>query len=190
MEIFELLNPEKKYLRNAKALIFDFDGTLVDSMRYWRPEKDDIKGFPSVEQYVKSKYDTVVEPKPDAVALMTLLHENGIRFCIATDTPRSLSEGFFKRWNFDSLADFYISSDDVNAYKLYSPAIYLEAARRMGKEINECVVFEDYMTSARTAKEAGFPTVGVYDSYSKNDLPVMKAFCDGYIYNLGELLRK
>lgn len=189
MTVYELLGSKKEYLKNAKAFIFDFDGTLVDSMPYWdRKAGDRISDYGSFSEYMAAKYANDVEPKPFAEELLRLLHENGVPVCIATDTARSMSEGFFKRHDFDSLIDFYIGFDEVGKNKYESPDIYLEAARRMGVEPGECVVAEDYLSSARTAKKAGFICIGVFDEESRDDMFEMRHICDDYVYNLGKLI--
>ena len=66
MTIYELLNPEKEYLKGKKAFIFDMDGTLIDSMAYWRKnatDNDEISKYKSFLHYLLEKYNTVIEPK-------------------------------------------------------------------------------------------------------------------------------
>ncbi len=189
MTLDSILNPKKQYFANAKALIFDFDGTLVDSMHFWRNSQKMAQGYNSFYEYIIQNYSASVQPKQNAVELLTLLHDNGVPVCIATDTPLVLSHGFFEKYPMDKLVDFYISSADVNATKHNSPAIYHAAAERLGFKPEECIVFEDLMTSAVMAKNAGFPVVGVYDETSKDDLPVMKKLCMDYVYDLGQLMK-
>ena len=95
MTLYDVLGTKKEYLKNKKAMIFDFDGTLVDSMCFWRNRRgDDVSQYGTFADYLAVKYSAEVEPKPYAVELLKLLKENGVPACIATETPRFLSKGF------------------------------------------------------------------------------------------------
>ncbi len=192
MTLNELLTPEKEYLKGKKALIFDMDGTLIDSMMYWRREADeDISEHSSFIQYIYEKYNTVIEPKEHAVEFLKLLHDNGIPFCIASDTPRRLSEGFFKRHPyFDDLIEFYADCEDVQIYKHESPKIYEYSAERLGFKKEECLVFEDNMTSVLSAANAGFDVVGVYDLQNASNEEIIRNACVDYIQDFSEMFKK
>lgn len=190
MQIHELLNSNKKYLKGKKALIFDMDGTLIDSMSYWcYTAGEDITKYPSQIEYLFEKYNNDILPKKGAMELLSLLHENNIPVCIASDTPRKLSEGFFKRFDFDSVIDFYLGSDDVGVYKSQRPDIYFKAAKKMGVKPEECLVFEDNLSSVLSAATAGFDVVGVYDKENAQNYQRIKTASVDYINDLTEMLK-
>ena len=186
MTLEQLLPGAPGCIAGKKGIIFDFDGTLVDSMRFWDMYTDKDYSFRAA--FMKEKYDTCVTPKPGARELLALLRENGVPVCIATSTPRRVSQGFFERFPLDRLVDFYISSADVGADKCESPAIYFAAAERLGLAWEECVVFEDLPSSARMAKKGGFTVVAVYDESSRSAEQALAQECDGYIHSLCKLV--
>jgi len=189
--LYELLNSKKEYLKGKKALIFDMDGTLIDSMAYWRANAgDDMSKYNSLIDYLYEKYNTVIEPKEHAIEFLQLLHENKIPVCIASDTPRELSKGFFKRHPcFDDLIEFYAGSENVGVYKYESPKIYEFAAEKLGFKKEECLVFEDNMSSVLSAEKAGFDVVGVYDLQNESNTETIKKHCVDYIQDFSEMMK-
>ncbi|PKM62873.1 MAG: hypothetical protein CVU97_03145 [Firmicutes bacterium HGW-Firmicutes-21] len=190
MNMYDVFNSTKEYFAGKKAIIFDMDGTLVDSMNYWYSKH--LWSMPTAEERAESmskKYIVSISPKVYAIELCKALKDAGIPFCIATNTSFAMAEPMLKKYGFDKLYDFYIDCDDVGAPKT-SPDIYYAAAERLGCNIEEIVVFEDMPQSARTAKQAGFCVVGVYDEISKDSIPEMRKMCDDFIYNFLHIMKQ
>ena len=57
----------------------------------------------------------------------------------------------------------------------------------MGTKPGETVVFEDSLYALKTAADAGYLTVGVYDPYGESDQEGLKETADIYIKELAEL---
>ena len=68
----------------------------------------------------------------------------------------------------------------------HEPTIYLLAAQALGSAPGETTVFEDSLYALKTAKAAGFYTVGVYDADGESDQAGLKAAADLYVKELGE----
>lgn len=190
MNFFDVFDEAKTYLKDKKAIIFDMDGTLIDSMEFWySKELWSIKDEDERTAAIKRQYKESIGPKPYALELCKQLKKAGIPFCIATNTPFKTAEPMLKKFGFDNLYEFYIDCEEIGIPKSM-PDIYYIAAQRLGYEVNEIVVFEDLPQSARTAKLAGFCTVGIYDETSKDSLPEMRRMCDDYIYNYSHIMKK
>lgn len=213
---------------DCKGIIFDMDGTLVDSMGMWyqlgtmilegnglTPKEEDLnrkvcwmtvpemKEFfekeyglccGSLEEFVRlyyrevdKRYASDIPEKPGIRGVLERARAAGIRTCVATATRTSSAELVLGRLGLLPYFEFVLSCDDVGKSKKY-PDVYLEAARRLGLDVSECVVFEDALQGVRTAKAAGFRVAAIYESASPWEAEAIKACCDRYITAYRELL--
>lgn len=159
---------------NKKYYIFDLDGTLCDSMGWWRHETEHIDNFrdftlmESAYGKMREHYRSEVELKPGVREFLEKARGDGVKMCIATGTRRDTAEPFLERTGLLDFMEFYIDCHEVGRFKEH-PDIYLLSAERLGADIAECVVFEDSDYSAETAKKAGFYVVGIIDEVTALD---------------------
>ncbi|MGI5977072.1 MAG: HAD family hydrolase [Candidatus Limivicinus sp.] len=124
--------------------------------------------------------------KPVAALFLQTLQEKGIKMCIASETEKYLIEAALRRC---SVLDFFsdiVTCSDVKAGKS-SPAVYREALNCLGTEKKDTWVFEDAVHALNSAKNDGFPTVGVFDSSESGQMELRKQ-ADIYIFDYAELL--
>lgn len=98
------------------------------------------------------------------------LHGQGVHMCVASATTLRLMEICLKRLEIRDYFDFLLSCEQVGAGK-DQPLVYLEAARQLNARPKDIAVYEDALFAARTAKNAGFYVVGVYDSTAAASWP-------------------
>ncbi len=209
-----------------KAYLFDFDGTLVDSMPTFVSamlrildengisyENNIIKiitplglsgtadyyieqmGVPmSKEQlmgvmkdYMMDAYFHTIPPKANVPEVLRELKNRGASLNVLTASPHITLDACLKRLGLWELFDNIWSCDDFNTTKA-DPQIYVRAAEKMNRAVDEVLFLDDNLGADLTAKAAGMKVCGVYDDSSRDYVEQMKEANDFYIYDFQELL--
>ena len=216
-----------EFLNGKKAVLFDLDGTLVDSMWMWKdidieflgrfgyglPEdlQREIEGmsFSETASYFKvrfslpmtveeikdcwiamsiEKYRTEVGLKPGALEFLKYCRERGIRTGVATSNGRDMVDAVIESLKIGEYLGEVATACEVAAGKP-EPDIYLEVARRLSVEPEECLVFEDIPAGIVAGKRAGMTVLAVQDEFSKDLEPEKRELADGFIRDYFELLQ-
>lgn len=211
-----------------KGVIFDLDGTLIDSMKIWneidvtflkecgiaeppadisdRVRKMSVdesaqyfitefglsltkeQVISRIEELVRIQYEEHIPLKKGVITLLDLLDENEIPYGVATATYKRLAEAVLKRHNIYERFQFVLTDKEYPAGKK-APDIFLGGAELLGFNPKEIIVLEDSLHCVKTASEAGFFTVGVYDEVSANDRMSIEKYSDAYIMQADELIK-
>ncbi len=212
---------------DVDAAIFDFDGTLADSMWVWDAvdrqylskrniaytkeygEMIAVLGFEGGADYVVKEfglderpediiaewkqlawdgYATQVTLKPGAHEYLRQCKSHGVPLAIATSLQRALLEPALRNNGVFGMFDTICVCDELGCGGKSTPAVYLEAARRLGVAPERCAVFEDVATAARSAKKAGCYVVGVYDEHKQQASDELASITDLFIPDFTSLL--
>ena len=178
----------------VKAIIFDADGVLLDSLSIWRElgkryitdlGYHPIAGmeeilFPmSMEQgaaWLKSRFALGFSEEKN----------QKIPAVVATSSPKEHIRRALKRNGLLPFLKEIYTTSEIGESK-YSPKIYLTAAKVLGTEPSMTLVVEDSLYALQTAGKAGFLTAGIYDALGEPDQEQLKKDAHIYCQNLTEL---
>jgi HAD superfamily hydrolase (TIGR01509 family) len=105
-----------------------------------------------------------LEPLPGAFDWLSRLHEAGWKQALASSAPRPNIDAVFAVLGLERFLDAVVSADEVGRGKP-DPAIFLEAARRLGLAPGRCVVVEDAPAGVEAARRAGMRSIGVLSDH-------------------------
>ena len=208
-----------------KTYLFDFDGTLVDSMPIWGgvmkrildesniPYGEDLikiitplgaagtaryfidLGLPLTEEktleimteYLVKEYTENVPAKEGVIETLKKMKDRGDSLNVLTASRHVALDPCLIRLGIFDIFDNVWSSDDFDLPKT-NPEIYRQAAKRLGKAVNEVIFVDDNLVADKTAKSAGMAVCGIYDESSEEYVDDIKAVADAYVYKFEELL--
>jgi HAD superfamily hydrolase (TIGR01509 family) len=94
-------------------------------------------------------------------ALIADLHAHGVKTAVVTSSNIPKMESvYLYQPDFQTLFDAILTSEDFSRSKP-DPDCYLRAARRLGVEPDECIVFEDSFNGLRSGRAAQMKVVGL-----------------------------
>lgn len=138
---------------------------------------------------ISNYYKKTALLKSGAKELLEKLDKHNIPMTVASSNNKKEIERAFERLGIAKYFDRIFTCEEDGAGKT-KPDIYLRAAEYLGTRPEETVVFEDVIHAIRTAKQAGFQVVGIYDEASKDDQEEVQREADWYCREWAELMKK
>lgn len=154
-------------------------------------------GFPeSKEEIIREWFDMAVYAyghdvgfKPNAWEYLSYLKSKDVPMVVATSSDEALYQATFDHLGLNSVFQDVVTAKQVGFGK-NRPDVYLEAARRLGLSVSDCVVFEDIYMGMKSAQEAGFYVVIMEDDSSLIHRERLKSEADLYLTDFSQLLKK
>jgi len=141
---------------SVKGVIFDLDGTLLDSMHFWVP--------PLNYKKIAARYRDEATLKPGVYEFLSELRRNKVKIVLATATDRDVMEPALHRTRIYDFFDEIFTCGEVGEGK-HSPLIYRKALAFLGCDKSQVLVFEDAHYAITTASDDGFRVVAVADEW-------------------------
>lgn len=138
-----------------------------------------------ISDMIRDFYFNEVKTKPGAEELMKAFRAAGIKMTAATASPHEHIERALERNGLLGYIDEIFTCAEIGSSK-HDPDIYFAAASHLGTKPEETLVFEDSLYALRTAADAGFHAVGVFDANGETDQQGMKETAEVYVKDLSE----
>ncbi len=207
------------------AVIFDCDGTLLDSMPAWHaleadlawmagieltPSQSDMLNANTLIQTVAyfhniygvgrslprlleeargillESYRTLVKPRIGAVELVRQLHSDGIKLAVASSSPQALVRTGLERAGIYELFSCVASAEDEGASKREAH-FAASVGDRLGAARANTWCIDDSAYALCAMKQAGFHTIGIYDSDIAGTLSQLATCSDHALRSFSEL---
>lgn len=134
---------------------------------------------------VAEAYRSRAEAKPGMPEFLEKLKQQGVKMVVATSTDRIHAEAALKHTGLYDYFDRIFTCSEVGEGKA-KPDIFEAAAAQLGTKRASTWVFEDALYAIKTAKKAGFRTVGLYDETSKKEQEEIQETVDIYLREITE----
>lgn len=141
--------------------------------------------FAMCERLGEDIYGKRVALSAGLIELLDELKTSGRRIGLASSSPKIWIERVLARFRLGRYIEHAVSVDDVGGQSKPSPAVYLEAAKRLGVEPRHCLAIEDSVYGVSAAKQAGMFCVG-YRSGLNDEQDLSRA--DAEVRSFRELL--
>ena len=138
-----------------------------------------------IEQMIQDFYFYEVQPKEGAKELLQFLQNQNVKMIAATSSPREHVTKALQRTGLLEYLQQIYTTGEVGESK-HTPLIYQLAAESLGTKPEETLVFEDSLYALKTAKNAGFRAIGVYDADGETDQESVRQTGELYLQTLND----
>ncbi|WP_058270234.1 HAD family hydrolase [Olsenella massiliensis] len=119
------------------------------------------------ERMARALYETRATLRPGAYAYIRALRDRGVPVALATTNGRGVLDAM-RSVDLDEIFDVRVHAGELGVTK-DEPDIYLRAAELLQASPSSCIVFEDILAAARSARRAGALVCGVRSGDANQD---------------------
>jgi len=149
---------------------------LRDQLEMMKDENPQIPKDLSVEEFSKEAFKYQLEimkekliPDTVIINLIKEAKETGIKIAVATSSLKYRAEILLESIGVLDKIDTLVTAEDVKNHKP-NPDVFLEAAKRINIQPEDCVVIEDAINGIQAANSAKMKSVAlVTDNHPKED---------------------
>ena len=163
--------------RNREILPVLFERALSD---------DEIERYAEEKERIYHGLMDGIAPVPGLLRLLDLLDAEGLSIGLATSAPLINVEPMLRVLGVEGRFAALTLGHEVTHSKP-APDIFLEAARRLGRAPERCLVFEDAYSGVAAAKAAGMTCVALATTHSAEELRANTA-ADLVVHDYDEFL--
>ena len=138
-------------------------------------------------EMARVEYGTNIFLKPGAGDYLRALKKCGVKLGTVSGLPHALSDAVLEHNGIRGLFDAFTSADDAPRGKEF-PDVYRLAASRLSVPPERCVVFEDVLACALSAREAGLTVCAMFDGQSEAEWYALTRAADLSARSFAELL--
>ena len=125
--------------------------------------------------------------KPGAKEFVEKLRGEGHKLNVISGSPLRFVVPCLKRLGLYDLFDNVFSLEEFGHTKA-EPELFLALAEKMNANPENCIVIDDSINAVKTAKKAGFYTIGMYDVVGMKDWDEMQTVANKTIRGFDELI--
>ncbi len=163
-----------------------YSNTARYLVQHYLPNEDPYAIMDSFCHIAAQKYIEGVSEKPFAARYLETLKGKNIRCFAVTSNMKEIVFPALKQLHMTDSIDDIISIYDIGIDKR-TPHFYHYIAEQLQVAEEQCVVFEDALFAAASAKRANMYVVGIYDKNAESDWGDMQCTADRTILSFEEL---
>lgn len=138
--------------------------------------------YQQFQDNMEQLYCTAIALKPGVRAFLDRLMADNIPMAVATATARPLVERALACQNLSQYFQSITTVAEVGIGK-HNPRVFLAAADKLGLPAQQCIVVEDSLKAIRSASQAGFQTIAIYEATNPAEQQALQQEADRYIHD-------